>query len=61
VRLSVCFEKGDQLFVFGKVLREAPRHHHRVRDPLDEILLGKLEHGGTATIGVDGDKLTFSF
>jgi len=33
-----------------------------VRDPLtDEILFGKLEHGGTATIGVEGDKLTFTF
>jgi ATP-dependent Clp protease ATP-binding subunit ClpA len=33
-----------------------------VRDPLtDEILFGKLEHGGTATISVDGDKLTFDF
>jgi ATP-dependent Clp protease ATP-binding subunit ClpA len=33
-----------------------------VRDPLtDEILFGKLEHGGTATIAVEGDKLTFTF
>jgi len=31
-----------------------------VRDPLtDEILFGELEHGGTVTIGHDGDKLTF--
>jgi ATP-dependent Clp protease ATP-binding subunit ClpA len=31
-----------------------------VRDPLtDEILFGKLEHGGTVTIGHDGEKLTF--
>ncbi len=31
-----------------------------VRDPLtDEILFGKLEHGGTVTIGFDGEKLTF--
>ena len=33
-----------------------------VRDPLtDEILFGKLENGGTVTIGVDGDKLAFSY
>ncbi|HET7745881.1 MAG TPA: AAA family ATPase, partial [Vicinamibacteria bacterium] len=33
-----------------------------VRDPLtDEILFGRLEHGGTVTIGVENDKLTFSF
>jgi ATP-dependent Clp protease ATP-binding subunit ClpA len=33
-----------------------------VRDPLtDEILFGKLEHGGTVTIGVDADKLTFGY
>ncbi len=31
-----------------------------VRDPLtDEILFGKLEHGGNVTIGFDGEKLTF--
>jgi len=31
-----------------------------VRDPLtDEILFGKLESGGTVTIGVEGDRLTF--
>ena len=31
-----------------------------VRDPLtDEILFGALEHGGTVTIGVDGERLTF--
>jgi ATP-dependent Clp protease ATP-binding subunit ClpA len=31
-----------------------------VRDPLtDEILFGTLEHGGTVTIGLDGDRLTF--
>jgi len=31
-----------------------------VRDPLtDQILFGELEHGGTVTIGHDGDKLTF--
>jgi ATP-dependent Clp protease ATP-binding subunit ClpA len=33
-----------------------------VRDPLtDEILFGKLEHGGTVTIGTADDKLTFSY
>jgi ATP-dependent Clp protease ATP-binding subunit ClpA len=32
-----------------------------VRDRLaDEILFGALEHGGTVTIGVDDDRLTFS-
>jgi ATP-dependent Clp protease ATP-binding subunit ClpA len=31
-----------------------------VRDPLtEEILFGKLEKGGTVTIGCDGDRLTF--
>jgi ATP-dependent Clp protease ATP-binding subunit ClpA len=33
-----------------------------VRDPLtDEILFGQLEHGGTVTIGVTDDHLTFSY
>jgi ATP-dependent Clp protease ATP-binding subunit ClpA len=33
-----------------------------VRDRLtDEILFGKLENGGTATIGHDGTELTFAF
>ena len=33
-----------------------------VRDPLtDEILFGALEHGGTVTIGTDGDQLAFSY
>jgi ATP-dependent Clp protease ATP-binding subunit ClpA len=33
-----------------------------VRDPLtDEILFGKLERGGTVTIGVADDRLTFAF
>jgi ATP-dependent Clp protease ATP-binding subunit ClpA len=32
-----------------------------VRDPLtDEILFGRLENGGTVTIGVEGEALTFS-
>ena len=31
---------------------------HEVRDPLtDEILFGKLEHGGTVTVGLDGGRL----
>jgi ATP-dependent Clp protease ATP-binding subunit ClpA len=34
----------------------------QVRDPLtDEILFGRLEHGGTVTIGVDEGRLTFSY
>ena len=33
-----------------------------VRDPLTEqILFGSLEHGGTVTIGVESDHLTFVF
>jgi ATP-dependent Clp protease ATP-binding subunit ClpA len=33
-----------------------------VRDPLtDEILFGQLEHGGTVTIGLADDKLTFGY
>jgi ATP-dependent Clp protease ATP-binding subunit ClpA len=33
-----------------------------VRDPLtDEILFGKLEHGGTVTIDAAGDALTFAY
>ncbi|HEY2149697.1 MAG TPA: ATP-dependent Clp protease ATP-binding subunit ClpA [Vicinamibacterales bacterium] len=33
-----------------------------VRDPLtDEILFGTLEHGGTVTIGLADDKLTFAY
>jgi ATP-dependent Clp protease ATP-binding subunit ClpA len=33
-----------------------------VRDPLtDEILFGRLEQGGTVSIGVEGGKLTFGF
>jgi ATP-dependent Clp protease ATP-binding subunit ClpA len=33
-----------------------------VRDPLtDQILFGKLENGGTVTIGVSDDKLTFQY
>ena len=33
-----------------------------VRDPLtDEILFGQLEHGGTVTIRLEGEKLAFAF
>ncbi len=33
-----------------------------VRDPLtDQILFGALEHGGTVTIGVDNERLTFAY
>jgi hypothetical protein len=33
-----------------------------VRDPLtDEILFGKLEQGGTVTIGLAGDALRFEY
>jgi ATP-dependent Clp protease ATP-binding subunit ClpA len=33
-----------------------------VRDPLtDELLFGRLEHGGTVTIGVLDDRLSFAF
>jgi ATP-dependent Clp protease ATP-binding subunit ClpA len=33
-----------------------------VRDPLtDEILFGRLEHGGTVVIDEAGDKLTFDY
>jgi ATP-dependent Clp protease ATP-binding subunit ClpA len=33
-----------------------------VRDPLtDEILFGRLEHGGTVTIGLADDKLSFKY
>jgi len=33
-----------------------------VRDPLtDEILFGALEHGGTVTIGLSEDRLTFAY
>jgi ATP-dependent Clp protease ATP-binding subunit ClpA len=33
-----------------------------VRDPLtDAILFGELEHGGTVTLGLDGERLTFSY
>jgi ATP-dependent Clp protease ATP-binding subunit ClpA len=33
-----------------------------VRNPLtDEILFGRLEHGGTVHVGLDGEKLTFEY
>jgi ATP-dependent Clp protease ATP-binding subunit ClpA len=32
-----------------------------VRDPLaDEILFGRLEHGGAVTVGFDGERLSFA-
>ena len=40
------------------------RIQREVRDPLtDEILFGRLENGGTVTIGLDSatDKLVFGF
>ena len=40
----------------GRVVQKA------VRDPLtDEILFGALEQGGTVTIGLADDKLTFAY
>jgi len=40
----------------GRVIQQ------EVRDRLtDEILFGRLEHGGTVTIGLSGDQLTFLF
>jgi ATP-dependent Clp protease ATP-binding subunit ClpA len=33
-----------------------------VRDPLtDQILFGALEHGGTVTIGITDDRLSFAY
>jgi ATP-dependent Clp protease ATP-binding subunit ClpA len=53
-------EKGyDPVFGARPLARVVQRE---VRDPLtDEILFGKLEHGGTVTIGVEGDKLAFGY
>ena len=53
-------EKGyDPVFgarPLGRVVQK------EVRDPLtDEILFGQLENGGTVTIGVAGEQLTFSY
>jgi ATP-dependent Clp protease ATP-binding subunit ClpA len=48
---------------FDRVLGARPLARvvqQEVRDPLtDEILFGRLEHGGTVTIGRDGERLTF--
>jgi ATP-dependent Clp protease ATP-binding subunit ClpA len=53
-------EKGyDAVYGARPLARVVQRE---VRDPLtDEILFGKLENGGTVTIGADGDKLTFDY
>jgi len=53
-------EKGyDPVFGARPLARIVQRE---VRDPLtDEILFGKLEHGGTVTIGVAGNALSFSY
>ncbi|HWF84095.1 MAG TPA: ATP-dependent Clp protease ATP-binding subunit ClpA [Vicinamibacterales bacterium] len=49
----------DSLFGARPLARVIQRD---VRDPLtDEILFGALEHGGTVTIGVADDRLTFAF
>ena len=29
--------------------------------PTDEILFGRVEHGGTVHVGFDGEKLSFSY
>jgi ATP-dependent Clp protease ATP-binding subunit ClpA len=53
-------EKGyDPLYGARPLARVIQRD---VRDPLtEEVLFGRLEHGGTVTIGVDGGALTFSY
>ncbi len=53
-------EKGyDAVFGARPLARVVQRE---VRDPLtDEILFGQLEHGGTVTIGVSGQGLTFQY
>jgi ATP-dependent Clp protease ATP-binding subunit ClpA len=36
--------------------------HEAIKEPLaDEILFGRLEHGGRVQVDVDEDKLTFRF
>jgi ATP-dependent Clp protease ATP-binding subunit ClpA len=52
-------KKGyDPVFGARPLARVIQTH---VRDPLtDEILFGQLEHGGTVTIGLAGDALTFA-
>jgi ATP-dependent Clp protease ATP-binding subunit ClpA len=40
----------------GRVIQE------EIKKPLgEELLFGKLEHGGTVVVGADGDALTFAF
>jgi len=53
-------EKGyDPVYGARRLARVIPSE---VRDPLtDEILFGKLENGGTVTIGVADGKLTFEY
>jgi ATP-dependent Clp protease ATP-binding subunit ClpA len=49
----------DPVYGARPLARVIQRH---VRDRLtDELLFGKLEHGGTASIDVDADGLVFSF
>ena len=49
----------DPVFGARPLARTVQKH---VRDPLtDEILFGKLEHGGTVTIGVADGALAFTF
>jgi ATP-dependent Clp protease ATP-binding subunit ClpA len=49
----------DPLYGARPLGRVVQKH---VRDPLtDQILFGALEHGGTVTIGVADDQLTFEF
>jgi ATP-dependent Clp protease ATP-binding subunit ClpA len=53
-------DKGyDAVFGARPLARVVQRE---VRDPLtDEILFGKLEHGGTVTIGIGGQGLSFQY
>ncbi|HUL74715.1 MAG TPA: ATP-dependent Clp protease ATP-binding subunit ClpA [Vicinamibacterales bacterium] len=53
-------EKGyDPIFGARPLARVVQKE---VRDPLtDELLFGKLEHGGSVTIGVDAGRLTFGY
>ena len=51
-------EKGFDLVYGARPLNRLVQTE--VRNPLtDEILFGKLEHGGTVRVGYDGEKLTF--
>ena len=57
---SVAREEGLRRGVGARPLARVVQRE--VRDPLtDEILFGKLENGGTVTIGLDVDKLTFVY